>query len=329
MPTPTRSRRRRGALVAFFLAVSAAFVVADPQQPASPPPPSQAPAQFKAGTNFVRVDAYPTHDGAPVDDLTAAEFKITEDGVPQKIETFEHIVVQPAGAEERTNPSSPSAANQLIADPHRRVFVIFLDTGGVGILGSQAIKEPLIDFLTRVLGADDLVGIMTPDMSPDAIAFGGKTDVIEEGLRKNWAWGRRQSLQRDPREELYESCFPPLPGVEPGPTSARAREMIAKYRERVAFDSLRDLILHMAAIREGRTAVIAVTEGWVLVPPRRDADAHPERSCHRQAGRTQPGNAATGRRRTRRHAHLESAALRLRSRSTGVRPRPDGARDDR
>ena len=61
MSTLSRSRRRRGAFVAFFLAVSAALLVAGPQQQA-PPPQSQAPAQFKAGTNFVRVDAYPTHD---------------------------------------------------------------------------------------------------------------------------------------------------------------------------------------------------------------------------------------------------------------------------
>ena len=127
MPTPTRSRRRRGALVAFFLAVSGALVVAGPQQQASPPP-SQAPAQFKAGTNFVRVDAYPTHDGVPVEDLTADDFKITEDGVAQKIESFEHIVVRPAASGERVDPGSPTAA-QLVADPHRRVFVIYLDTG--------------------------------------------------------------------------------------------------------------------------------------------------------------------------------------------------------
>ena len=106
---------------------------------------------------------------------------------------------------------------------------------------------------------------MTPDMSPDAIAFGGKTDVVEEGLRKNWAWGRRQEPAGATARRSCTSCaFRRSLALEPGPTSARAREMIARDRERVAFDSLRDLILHMAAIREGRTAVIAVTEGWVL-----------------------------------------------------------------
>jgi hypothetical protein len=160
-------------------------------------------------------------------------------------------------------------------------------------------------------------------MSPDAIAFGGKTDVIEEGLRKNWAWGRRQSLQRDPREELYESCFPPMPG-EPGPTSARAREMIAKYRERVAFDAMRDLIYHMGAVREGRTAVIAVTEGWVLYRPNKALTT----SGSGRRKPTEDPTTATGRRRTG-GTLTSNPQPRLRPRSTGVRPRPDGARDDR
>ena len=150
MPTPTRSRRRRGALVAFFLAVSAALVVAGPQQQASPPP-SQAPAQFKAGTNFVRVDAYPTHDGVPVEDLTADDFRITEDGVAQKIERFEHISSIRPRRGSASNPDRRAAAAELVADPHRRVFVIFLDTGGVHV-DAHNIKEPLIKLLTNMLG---------------------------------------------------------------------------------------------------------------------------------------------------------------------------------
>ena len=268
MPTPTRSRRRRGALVAFFLAVSAALVVAGPQQQASPPP-SQAPAQFKAGTNFVRVDAYPTHDGVPVEDLTADDFKITEDGVAQKIESFEHILINPAASGERVDPGSPSRAAELVADPHRRVFVIFLDTGGVHVDAAYNIKEPLITLLTNMLGPDDLVGLMEPSMSPDAIAFGRKTDVIETGLRQNWPWGRRDTLQLDSQEQLYASCWPATRSDPAGPDglSNRAREVITRYRERVAFDSIRDLIRHMGAMREGRTAVITVTEGWVLYKP--------------------------------------------------------------
>jgi VWFA-related protein len=261
--TPTRSRPS-GSVVALLLTLSGVLLVAGPQQSQ---PSSQPPPQFKAGTAFVRVDAYPTHDGVPVDDLTAADFRITEDGVAQKIETFERIVVQPASSGERKNPSSPTMAAQLVADPHRRVFVIYLDTGGTDVVGSFSIKQPLINLLTQILGPDDLVGLMTPDMSPDAVTFGGKTEVIEEGLQRAWTWGRRNSIMLNEREALYEQCWPPLPGESaPSGVSARAKEMIDRYRERVAFDSLRDLIFHMGALREGRTAVVAVSEGWILYP---------------------------------------------------------------
>ena len=64
------------------------------------PPPSQQPEQpsrFRAGTNLVRVDVYATKDGAPIQDLAAQDFEVFEDGAPQKIESFEHITVLPAG----------------------------------------------------------------------------------------------------------------------------------------------------------------------------------------------------------------------------------------
>jgi VWFA-related protein len=278
VPTPTRLSSRRG-LGAAALLLAGSLVAAGPHQPA--PVSSQAPATqpptrssqptppFKAGTNFVRVDVYPTHDGLPVDDLTAADFQVSEDGVLQKIESFEHIEVSAAPEGERIDPPSAARAIQLAADPHRRVFVIFLDTGGVGVAGSHDIKEPLIQLLSNILGPDDLVGLMTPQMRVDAITFGRKTQVIEQGLRDNWAWGRRDSIALDQEERLYEQCFPPTAGDPAGPDglSDRARQLILRYRERVAFDSLRDLIQHMAAIREGRTAVIAVSEGWILFRP--------------------------------------------------------------
>ena len=50
--------------------------------------------------------------------------------------------------DERSEPASVTAANELAADPRRRVFVIYLDTEHVGFEGSHAIKEPLIDLMT-------------------------------------------------------------------------------------------------------------------------------------------------------------------------------------
>src|SRR3954454_11840952 len=87
---------------------------------------AQPPPRFRTETNLVRADVYATKDGAPVQDLTGPDFEIFEDGKPQKIATFEPIVVNPAGpAAGLVEPSSPSQANQLAADPRRRVFVVF------------------------------------------------------------------------------------------------------------------------------------------------------------------------------------------------------------
>jgi VWFA-related protein len=235
---------------------------------AQAPPQPQPPPRFRTETNLVRVDAYATKDGVPVHDLAEADFEVFEDGAPQKIDSFEHIVVRTGGPqEERAEPSSVTAANALAADPRRRVFVIYLDHNHVGVQGSHAIKEPLIDLMQRVMTDDDLIAVMTPDMSPSQITFGRRTSIIEDALRKNWAWGRRGTVYpEDDREKMYDFCFPPGPG-ERSPVSALARALILRRRERIVLDSLQDLSRHMAAIREGRTSVITVSDGWVLFKP--------------------------------------------------------------
>jgi VWFA-related protein len=237
------------------------------QSPQAVPPASspQQPSRFRGGINMVRVDAFATKEGAPVQDLKADDLEVFEDGAPQKIQNFEHIVIEPSPQGERVDPSSVRQAIQLAADPHRRVFVIYLDIEHVDVIGSHQIKEPLIDLMNRVMSDDDLVAIMTPEMGPQQMTFARKTDVIERGLRDNWAWGRRESIWLDDREKLYDTCYPPGPG-ESSP-SALVSEMIVRRRERMVLDSLYDLVHYMEAIREGRTAIIAVSDGWLLYGP--------------------------------------------------------------
>jgi len=240
-----------------------------PQQPQTPPTPQQPPPRpprFRAEANLVRVDVYATKDGTPVEDLKAEDFEVFEDNAGQKIDSFEHILVMPAGPNALNEPASVLRGNELAADPRRRVFVLYLDTEHVGYEGAWKIKEPLIDMMTRIMGADDLVGVMTPSMSPSQITFGRRTQVIEQGLRDGWTWGRRTSILLDQREEMYSACYPPTKDLEPIP-SWLAKKMIERRRERLTLDSLRDLIRYMGTIREGRTAVITVTDGLVLFKP--------------------------------------------------------------
>ena len=94
------------------------------------------PPTFRTGSNLVRVDVYPTRDGQPVTDLAAADFEISEDGVAQKVATFERVVVRPAGAQSEPSIRTPRRrCSRWPANPRNRVFVIFLDAPNVSVTG--------------------------------------------------------------------------------------------------------------------------------------------------------------------------------------------------
>lgn len=214
---------------------------------------------FRAGANLVRVDMHATEDGRAVEGLTRDDVEVLEDGVRQSIETFEHVRVSPAGSgDARVEPDTVAASRQMAADPRARVFVIFLDTYHTRIEGSAAMRQPLVGFLDRVIGPDDLVAVMTPEMAPTDLAFGRKTTVISNIMQDNWAWGRRGRVaDDDPKDALYDTCFA-------GSLPAVAREMKDRRREKATLDALGDLVVHLNGLREERKAVLTVSEGWLL-----------------------------------------------------------------
>ena len=53
--------------------------------------PPQRPPVFRAGANYVRVDAYPTLGGEILPHLTKDDFEIFEDGKPQTIAAAEFV----------------------------------------------------------------------------------------------------------------------------------------------------------------------------------------------------------------------------------------------
>lgn len=228
-------------------------------QPHQPPPP------FRTEANFVRVDVYPTRDGKPVQGLQAEDFEVFEDGEPQVVQSFEHIVISPAGPEaQRAEPNTIEESRQLAANPRNRVFILFLDTPHVSVEGGWHAREPLIRLIDRILGPDDLVGVMTPRMSAADVVLARKTEVIASGLRVRWPWGQRGTLEKDETELMYESCYPPLGA---GSISRTAATMIARRRERATLESLTELVYYLRDLREERKAIVTVTEGWLLFRP--------------------------------------------------------------
>ena len=227
-------------------------------------PPGEAQATFRTGANYVRVDMYALRDGEAVQDIRRDEIEVLEDGVPQTIEDFEHVVVRAPGTQEvaAREPDGLRASREAAADPRARVFVIFLDTYHTQVDGSANVRQPLVRFLDRVLGPDDLVALMTPEMGASDIALGRKTTVISNILAEEW-WGRRARIaSEDPKEILYKSC-----GAAMGLSDEAIEEIIARRREKLTFDALEDLMVHLDGLRDERKAVVVVTEGWMLYQP--------------------------------------------------------------
>ena len=250
------------------------------QQPASqpasqtPPPkpsPEDQPPRFRTEANYVRVDVYPTKDGKPVEDLRIEDFELLENGVKQQVQAFEHVVISPAGPQSmRAEANSVRGAEQMAANPRNRVFVIFLDIPNVDIASAHRINQPLVKLIDRILGPDDLIAVMTPEMVASQVTFGRKTEVIAAMLADKWYWGVRDSIvPMDQREKDYEQCFPPTE-AELAAGKHRADvvvKMIARRRERMVLDSLRDLARYLGTVREERKAILTVSQGWVLFRP--------------------------------------------------------------
>src|SRR5215203_2543239 len=246
------------------------------------PTAGQGQPTFRVEANFVRVDVFPTIDGKSVRDLTAADFELLEDGVPQKIETFEHVDVRGGGPQEtRREPNTVQEGRARAEDPRSRVFIVFLDTYHTGVVGSHRMQRAIVTLLDRIVGPDDLFGIMTPEMSVTDITLARRTVTTAGMLSKYWTWGRRDRItDRDPEEQMYESCFPeqeaaktcndptkPTGGTmtQPGNTYAGvAFEMISRRREKRVIDALDDLTVYLRGVREERKAVLPITDGWLL-----------------------------------------------------------------
>jgi VWFA-related protein len=257
--------------VTFIVALLAAALVhaQDPQpRPAQQAPP--ATPTFRTEANYVRVDAYPTKDGAPVDNLTRDDFEVLENGQPQKLEQFERILIRGhVPQEERREPNTVEEGRQAAQDPRARVFVLFLDTYHVDVGASRQIRRPLTEMLDRMLGPDDVIGVMTPEMSPRDMAFARKTTTVDGFLEKYWHWGERDRMNStDPQDAQYGYCYPNVPaGDRCTDQNGIAAEMIDRRHEVRVLGALQDLVRYLRGVREERKAILAVSNGWLLFRP--------------------------------------------------------------
>jgi VWFA-related protein len=273
---PSPSTRHAALACLFLLALLAVAGDAQQQQPQRPqqqqqqqqpppqqeqPPPGQQRPTFTTGINFVRVDVIVSDkQGNPVSDLEQADFDVAEDGKPQKIETFKLVKLDGGVAEAVQGPPKAIRSDYdeeaEAARDDVRLFAIFLDDYHVRRGASLAVREPLARFIERQLGPTDMIGLMYPLETTASVRMTRNHDAVMRGVQQ--FLGRK--FEYTPKNEL-EDKYANYPA-----------ETVEQIRNQVSLSAIRSLIVHMGSLKEGRKALILVSEGYtnVLPPQLRD-----------------------------------------------------------
>jgi VWFA-related protein len=236
------------------------------QQPAQQQPATQQPADqqtpertqqppIRTGINFVRVDVIVSDGkGQPIMDLKAEDFSVSEDGKPQKVESFTLVKIDNAAqVEDRPSPSIRNDYDEEreAARPDVRLFVIILDDYHVRLGNSMAVRRPLIEFIQNSLGSADMVALMYP-LTPIAdIRFSRDRDAMIGAIEK--FEGRKFDYRpRNVIEERY--AYYPAAVVE-------------RLRNQLTLGALKAAAFRMGGLREGRKSIIFVSEGFTSTLP--------------------------------------------------------------
>jgi VWFA-related protein len=218
----------------------------------------QAPAPqqpiFRAGTALVRVDVTATANGdQPVADLQAADFELTEDDVPQTVETIKFIRVDGARQSNLDEPLAIRSKEHAILEAARedvRLFAIFLDDYHID--KRPDITLPLRDTLTKFvkqLGPNDLVALMEPLTTLYDLKY---TRAKEELLNRIRTFeGRRGEV------------FPVKSAIEEAQLTQRNWQ---ELRAGVTLSALEALATQMGGLREGRKSILFFSQGPPLPP---------------------------------------------------------------
>ncbi len=232
-------------------------------QPQQQPPPQQAPAGdqqqpvFRAGINFVRVDVIVTDkNGNQVAELQPGDFEVLEDGKPQKIETFKLVKLDGGVTEAIKNPPKPIRNDydeeSEAARDDVRLFAIFLDDYHVRRGASMTARNPITRFIDTQIGPSDMVGIMYPLESTASVRMTRNHDAVMKAIQQ--FQGRKYDYT--PRNE-FEERYAHYP-----------TETVELIRNQVSLSALKALIVHMGTLKEGRKALILVSEGYTnIIPP--------------------------------------------------------------
>ncbi len=258
MTRDTRRWTTAGLLIAAAVAVATARPRLDasatpaPQTAAAQPPaPDETQPVFRSGVKLVLVDVSVTGNGdEPITDLGPADFELTEDGVPQKVEQVTLVRLDGAARDngEALEIRSPEHAIAEAGRDDVRLFAVFMDDYHLGRFPQEMLplRKGLADFL-GMMGPLDLVTVMNP-ITPLS------------GLE----WTRdKAELSREIRN--YEGRDDNFVGRSALEESQAFSRNIARVRSQVVITALQSLVMHLSGLREGRKTILFVSRGIPLL----------------------------------------------------------------
>ncbi|HUP40062.1 MAG TPA: VWA domain-containing protein [Vicinamibacterales bacterium] len=238
------------------LGVNAQDKPAPPAQPAAPPATDQTPV-FRSDINFVRVDVIVNdRQGNLVQDLKQEDFEVTEDGKPQSIQTFKLINVSEDAGVGTDPPREIRNAVEEQTEAARddvRLFAIFLDDYHVRLENSMRAREHIARFVENQLNAKDMAGVMYPLWSINDVMLARNRMSLAAAIRG--FTGRKYDYT--PRNAFEERYVHYVPTIE-----------AERIRNEVSLSALKGLIVRLGGLREGRKAIVLISEGYTnTLPP--------------------------------------------------------------
>jgi len=221
-------------LASGLVAIVAIAAAQTPQQPT-----------FRSATNLVQVDVIVTDaDGEPVDDLTAADFEILDEGRPAPITAFKFVNAANSEPRERYPVRTADDEEREAANEDTRLVAILLDDYHVGRFEPRRFVEPLIAFV-RALPATDLVGVYYPLDSPRDVHLTYDRQAAIAAIRKF--------------EGRLHEYFPKHPVEE---EHLRHQRDIERLRTQVVLTGAVGLASRLGALKVGRKTLVWVSNGF-------------------------------------------------------------------
>jgi VWFA-related protein len=213
---------------------------------------------IRRGINYVSVDVIVTDSkGNPVLDLKPEDFEVTEEGKPQKVESFQVVKVGQEQGNQLPSPIRTQADMEREAErADVRIFAFLLDDYHVRRGSSLGVRDPLSRFVNQQVAPTDLVGIMYPLTPVTDFQLSRNREALM-GAFKNFIGRKFEYTPQNSFEERYAN-YP--------------AETVERIRNQVTLSALRALVTHLGGLREGRKAVILVSEGFSNTLPAQLAD---------------------------------------------------------